>query len=374
MKTYVLLLAAASVLVSTGCPGGLVKTKPSSKFAENELTSRINAYLTNRQLGYYCAINNKQVGFNYGELAYTCGNGAADPKVSQETARRIRNEAIENGIMAVNSVYTDFVDDLNTGRATGNFIADVVDLGMGAAIGITNGERALQVLGVSLTAFRGGRHSVDVNFFKEQTTPILINKMDDNRSIVYASILLKKKKSVDEYPMTEAIRDVVDYYNAGTLVRALTQLSKDTGEKANQSAKTVLQLQKIDPADFVEIDDVDASAAYGDFLHSYTTIVKAGSSASAAEQDAAAQRLRQIYKDISGDPDLSAAVAKAKADNPVLVSDMDKLAGDDDTKAAQVTGIAALSIVNKVYKSIDISTGGTLVKKLVDHFTAHAPK
>jgi hypothetical protein len=128
----------------------------------------------------------------------------------------------------IDAAYVDFINDLQAGRDRTNFVADVVELGTTAAVGITNGERPLQILGVALTAFRGGRRSADLNFYKEQTTPVLISKMDGNRAKVRATILTRERASVDDYPLGAAISDIVDYYNAGTLVRAFTELQKDT--------------------------------------------------------------------------------------------------------------------------------------------------
>lgn len=366
MRNITLILLVCIVSIATGCPVKLIKTRPSTKFSQNQLSKQINDYLANRQLAYYCSLNNKQVGFNYTTIEYSCGNGDVEPVVGQAMAKRIRNEAIENGIMGVNSVYAEFVDDLNTGRATSNFVADVVDLGLGAAIGISKGERPLQILGVALTAFRGGRRSVDVNFFKEQTMPILINKMDDNRSIVYASILLKKSRSAEDYPMAEAIRDIVDYYNAGTLVRALTQLSKDTGEKANQSEKRVLQLKRADPETIVNIPP--EVIPFGDIFFSYRD--KANSIFAGTDQaakDDARNKLLLTYIDISKDPDLKPRLDALAAANPTYASDMAKLAAGDVT----VDGARTLFILRRLFMTFDDSADAKLMKAFAEHFSKH---
>ncbi len=348
MKAVTFFLLFCVVSIATGCPQKLIRTKPSTNFSEDQLTSQINDYLKNRQIAYYCAINNKQVGFNYTDLKYTCGDGNVAPAIGEATAKRIRNEAIENGITAVNSVYSEFVDHLHTGRATGNFVADVIDLGLGAAVGITSGERALQILGVSLTAFRGGRKSVDSHFFKEQTMPILINKMDDNRSTVYASMLMKKSKPLDDYSMAEVIRDIVDYYNAGTLVRAITQLSKDTGEKANESAKKVLQLKNADPSMIVAVPFavVEAGNKFTAFVIS-TSATLSGDTEKEVK-DKITDNLRLIYRDLFAKDALKAKLAAFKIANPALKDNMDKLEKDDKT----VPGKDILNILAMFYNSI----------------------
>jgi len=167
-------------------------------------------------------------------------------------AKRIRDDAIEDAIAVIDTNFTDFTNKLDTRRSTTDFLADVIELGAGAATGISKGERPNQILGISLTAFRGVRRSSELNFYRQQTTPILIAKMEDNRSRQYAGILIKKARGIDEYSLKEAIKDIVAYYNAGTLIRAFTELTKDTAAKAKESERVVRELK----GENVEISDI----------------------------------------------------------------------------------------------------------------------
>ena len=357
MKTAALFLLISMIILTTGCPQPLVKTRPSEKLGKNELTTQVNTYLANRQMAYYCAMTGNHVNSNlstFNPLAiYTCGSqrntSGSTTDEDKLIAKRIRDETMENGIMAVNSVYTEFTDDLHTGRATTNFVADVIDIGLGAAIGISKGERALHILGISLTAFRSGRKSVDLNFFREQTIPILINKMDDNRSTVYGSMLMKKKLSADDYTMAEVVRDIVDYYNAGTLIRAFSQLSKDSGEKANESAKKVLQLKNADPSMVVAVpfDVVDAGNKFTAFVQNTNRIL--GSSSTTQEvKDRVTENLRLIYRDIFANEALKPKLAAFKTASPGLKANMDALEADEKT----VSGKDILNILVNFYTSI----------------------
>jgi hypothetical protein len=243
MRRIQLVALLVAVAFATGCPN-----RPKVQLDNNSFIRNLNDHLADQQLRYYCAADSR---------AYTVTRSLTDPRGKAtcneslkdedgpEKARKIRNQVIEDSLGFIDADYADFVNALQTNRARGNFIADVIELGTSAAVGITQGERSIQVLGVALTAFRGGRKSVDLNFYREQTTPILIAKMDDNRSKVYAAVLQKKTKDIDEYSINEAIRDVVAYYNAGTLVRAFTELQKDTASQAQDSADDVLRLQGV---------------------------------------------------------------------------------------------------------------------------------
>src|ERR1700752_1917987 len=230
MTIIKLSLLIGIVVFSTACP----KYKPTVNFKNpGSFVAKLNDYLKGAQHNYECY----RFGPNHVDAQ---GKPCTGFTQDLNNAKAVRNEVLENALPFVDGAYEDFVTDLQAGRDRANFVADVIELSTTATIGITNGERPLQILGVALTAFRGGRRSADLNFYKEQTTPVLITKMDGNRAKVRTTILTREQTSVDQYPMGAAISDIVDYYNAGTLVRAFTELQKDTAFLTRQSENEVL--------------------------------------------------------------------------------------------------------------------------------------
>src|ERR1043166_127216 len=222
MKTAQLFLLVSTLIFATGCP----KYRPAVDFKNpNSFIGRLNEHIKTRQLDYL--------------------NALASLPAGPAKAKLIRNELIEDALPFIDSAYIDFITDLQAGRDRANFVADLVEPGTTGTVGITKGERPLQILGVGLTAFRGGRRSADLNFFKEQTTPVLISKMDGNRAEVRATILNREKEEVTTYSMGAAIGDIVEYYNAGTLVRAFTALAQDTAVQTKKSEDDVLVLKGV---------------------------------------------------------------------------------------------------------------------------------
>ena len=216
MRKIQLCLLVLTAVFATGCP-----SKPSSSFTnKNTFVSNVNEFLAQTQTDYNAVVD-----------------------TDKNKAKRIRDDAIEAALAVVDDNYTDFISHIETRRSRGDFLLDVIELGMGAATGISKGERPNQILGIALTAFRGGRTSRELNFYKQQTTPILISKMDGNRANVLAGILNGKSKDVDEYSLKTAIRDLVAYNNAGSLVRAFTELAKDTSVKTAASEDAVRVLK-----------------------------------------------------------------------------------------------------------------------------------
>lgn len=233
MKLIQISLLLCTVLFATGCP------KEPSKNLKDESTfvSNVNNYLKIQQGRFNCA-REEQKKFDTASSACT-----TDLDSALEVAKRVRNDSIEDAIAVVDSNYNDYITNLDSRRSKGEYLLDIIELGTGAATGIAKGERPNQILGIALTAFRGGRKSLELNFYKQQTTPILISKMDDNRSKVYAAILSKRGKSANDYTIKEAIRDIVAYYNAGTLIRAFTELAKNTAVSAQESETVVRELK-----------------------------------------------------------------------------------------------------------------------------------
>src|ERR1051326_713329 len=283
MKTAQLFLLVSTLIFATGCP----KYRPAVDFKNpNSFIGRLNEHIKTRQLDYL--------------------NALASLPAGPAKAKLIRNELIEDALPFIDSAYIDFITDLQAGRDRANFVADLVELGTTGTVGITKGERPLQILGVGLTAFRGGRRSADLNFFREQTTPVLITKMDGNRATVRATILNREKNGVEDYPIGAAISDIVDYYNAGTLVRAFTELQKDTAIQTKQSERDVLVLKGVRTTPEATPAARNLSVAASDIVQDLFTKVR-----DANRSDAATKQLQDIVAALEADSAILPILKKA---------------------------------------------------------------
>jgi hypothetical protein len=281
MKKIQLCLLICTALFATGCP----KYRPKVDFNNKDsLVNRINSRFTDWQVQYRTALDRKDF----------------------ERAKTARNELLEEALPYLDDAYIDFITDIQAGRDRGNFVADLIELGTSGAVGITKGERPLHILGVALTAFRGGRRSADVNFYKDQSTPILISKMDGNRAKVRATILSREGEGVNTYPIGAAISDIVDYYNAGTLVRAFTELAKDTAVQTKQSEERVLELKGVQITPEATREQRDFSVLSKNILDQLREDLKDASKAAAATT-----KLQNIVKTLEADNDLAAVLTTA---------------------------------------------------------------
>jgi hypothetical protein len=341
MRKIQLCLLVLTAVFATGCP----TYRPSVDFKNvNTFRGRLNDHLANEQIKYQCY----RVGKDYDDSTKPprCSGASGSVPNGADLAKRVRNDLIDDAMSYIDDAYGDFKNDLAAGRDRANFIADLVDLGTSGAVGITKGQRPLQILGVALTAFRGGRRSADAAFFKDQSTPILISKMNGNRAAVRASILDSEKKPIDDYAIGRAISDIVDYYNAGTLVEAFNKLAEDTAvqTRANETAVRVVR-GDLEISDIPTVErevrstsifqqrlklegEVDKLTTQGNAAAATITI-PSGAGVTQQQIDAAnlqrAQKLTDtlkpirdklvvIWKDIAADPALTGAVNKLRAD------------------------------------------------------------
>jgi|GEM_PF-2178661 len=234
MRKIQLCLLILTAVFATGCPKP--QYRPTLNFNQG-MVDKFNAALKRQYREYEC--------YRFGPTHFDFQNVACTGYVQNlDNAKGVRNELIENALSYIDESYNSFVADIQAGRDRNNFLLDVVDLSTAAAVGITKGERTLQIIGVALTAFRGGRKSADANFYKDTSTPILISKMDGNRAKVRAVIVEREGKEAVDYTLGAAVSDIVDYYNAGTLVRAFTQLQKDTAIATEESEKALVKAKR----------------------------------------------------------------------------------------------------------------------------------
>jgi hypothetical protein len=388
IQLYLLVLIAA---FTTGCP----KYRPSVDFENvDTFRGRLNRHLRNEQIKYQCYRDGKDYDDSTDPPKCTGASGSVADGPAR--AKQVRNDLINDALSYIDDSYGDFKNGLAAGRDRTNFVADLIDLSTSAAVGITNGERPLQILGVALTAFRGGRRSADANFYKDQSTPILISKMNGNRARVRSLILENEKKDIDGYGIGTGVSDIVDYYNAGTLVDAFTELAGDTASDTKKAQEDLRELKRqagIRPApteaeiklsrenaDAIDalvnayVDAEDKAGAADTKVGNAETAVNTATKAS----EAAAQRVADATQRIAAattdaarkqaQADKSAAEAdKAKADADKNKAVEEKKQADAEKAAAVNSRDTSLANLRGAYSAIEGDPAlGPLLLKIPD--------
>ncbi len=323
MRKIQLYLLLSVVVFATGCP----KYRPKEvdwKNADKTFVGKLNQHFKDKQLEYRAVIG-------------------SDPTKAQE----IRNAVLEDILPYIDAAYMDYITGLQSGQDRTNFVADLIELGTTAAVGIVNGERPLQIIGVALTAFRGGRRSADLNFYKQQSVPVLVSKMDGNRARVRATILTREKEDVKTYSIGAAISDIVDYYNAGTLVRAFTELQKDTAVMTKQAEDNLQVLKGVPLTPEATKEAHEISVAASDIIQGLLTELN-----DPAKKDAATKKLQKIVLALenSEDKDVTEALKNANVTSKDTDGVSLRSALIDIRRSAKL--VNNLALVNKINQAI----------------------
>jgi hypothetical protein len=133
-----------------------------------------------------------------------------------------RNERVTAQMHLISRAFDDYEQQFVQDMRTGGFLADfaVGALATGAAaIRDIKISRGLTTAGATILA---GRSAVDKQVLLDRTMATLLNQMEASRASVEAQILDRLKLSYADYPVGLAQLDLERYYQAGTLVGALT--------------------------------------------------------------------------------------------------------------------------------------------------------
>ncbi|MDD5267778.1 MAG: hypothetical protein PHO08_11720 [Methylococcales bacterium] len=149
-----------------------------------------------------------------------------------------RDDYISKALTIMDFNYSTFVNGLGTQKRTKDMVTDFLVLSMnlaGTAVGAAETKTILAAISAGIT---GTNSALDKNFFYDMALPSLIAQMNADRTEVYLKILSGMQRETsgkNAYLWAQAVRDLVDYFNAGTLQHAASSIGKDAGARQTAS-------------------------------------------------------------------------------------------------------------------------------------------
>ncbi|MFZ2403542.1 MAG: hypothetical protein WAW41_00280 [Methylobacter sp.] len=139
---------------------------------------------------------------------------------------------INQTLTALDLRYAEFVNDISLEGRTKTTATDFALIGLGLAGTAVGGAEAKTILHAISTGVAGANTSIDKNYFYEKTIPALISQMNADRK-QRQLLIIERLQNCDNrgYSWFEAVHDLTDYYAAGTLLGAISSISKDAGVK-----------------------------------------------------------------------------------------------------------------------------------------------
>lgn len=161
--------------------------------------------------------------------------------------RQGRDELVYRLIFICDYRFSRYEADLVAGKATRDTVVDVAVLGLTSAAALTTPGQATRILAAISGGLIGSRAAVERNFYQNMAQPVLLRKMQVLRGQKLFAISHRLRKyGVDVYPTERALIDVLDYYNRGTMLAALQDISNDTAAQEIQLGRGEVTLPPIE--------------------------------------------------------------------------------------------------------------------------------
>lgn len=156
-----------------------------------------------------------------------------------------RNSAIDQALVLIDLRYAQFINNAGLQKRSVDMATDFVQLSLNLA-GTAVGGAGLKTLLSALSAgISGTELGFDKTFVYEKTVPALVMQMNADRSEKRREIILNMQKKINSYSWSQAVSDLMEYYNVGTLQSAISSIKKNAGSKQTIAEKEIKVIKKL---------------------------------------------------------------------------------------------------------------------------------
>jgi hypothetical protein len=231
-----LMLALTLFFVLNGC--STISGTPKSPLEYSDSDPNSNSHDTEAVINLY----SKEFAAKALQIATNQSN--TDPS-KIEIDKSERNKLISMALTIMDVRYAEFINSTESWRKNKEMLTDIVELSMNLAGTAVGGAGTKTILAAISAGVNGINGSIDTNYFYEKTFQSLVAQMNADRKDVLVSITKGKQCSIEEYQWSDAVHDLVDYYNAGTLLGAISSIQKDAGKKEGNAESIIKEILEI---------------------------------------------------------------------------------------------------------------------------------
>lgn len=170
-------------------------------------------------------------------------------------ARNERNYHIDNLVNGIDVYYYNHRSILVGGDAAVDTVMDVGTYVSSASATLIKAADTKSMLAALTGVIAATKNSVDKNFFLNNSAHAIALKMDAMRAVAYNDIKKNRELPIEKYSLDEAVKDLYEYYVAGTVIGASISIAEDAGK----TKKAADDEKKNDPAR-IEADKKNAQA------------------------------------------------------------------------------------------------------------------
>ncbi|MDD1606506.1 MAG: hypothetical protein LUP96_07410 [Methylococcaceae bacterium] len=183
----------------------------------------------------------------------------AQQATQEVTSPERRNTLISKALTIMDVRYAEFINNTETNRKNKEMFTDLVELSMNLAGTVVGAAGTKTILAAISAGINGINGSIDTNYFYQKTFQSLVAQMNADRKAVLVYLTKGMTLPIENYQWAQAVHDLIDYYNAGTLLGAISSIQKEAGEKEHLAEDKIIEIRQV---------DFKASDA-GDWLENY---------------------------------------------------------------------------------------------------------
>jgi hypothetical protein len=164
-------------------------------------------------------------------------------KTTEPDRQKLRNEIVNGRLRAIDLNFHQFERAMNLQGNVVSISTDVAVLALsaaGATIASAGTKATLAAISGGIT---GGKTAVDKDLFFSKTMPALFAQMEALRKGVLVRIVAGLQMDTAQYPLPQALNDLGDYANAGSIPAALQGISAAAGQESQAKDQQLQELR-----------------------------------------------------------------------------------------------------------------------------------
>ena len=159
--------------------------------------------------------------------------------------KRLQRDIIINNLLSIaDDNYRKFRDDLQSSRVTWYSVFDIITLGLTGTASVTGAKLTKSYLSALATFSTGTKSALDKNIFAEKSVATILNAIETGRSKISTQIFSGLQKDVSAFTLEEGLRLVKEYNDTASVIYAITQLSIDSGAKADKAQQEAAKAKR----------------------------------------------------------------------------------------------------------------------------------
>lgn len=165
-------------------------------------------------------------------------------KKTMDEKKQFRDEVLAARIRAIDLNFHEFIKGLSTESKGLNIGTDSTVLLLGAAGAVSTVSSSQAIISATSATVTGLKSSIDKNAYYDSTLTALVSQMQASRHERLVSIYTGMELGVDRYPLMKALIDIEEYFQAGTVIGAVSKINKQAGElqaKADEELSSILK-------------------------------------------------------------------------------------------------------------------------------------